>query len=200
MEQPKSFYKSDIFLTFLIFIIFTAVFIVIIYSILKKNIMMNIDRFRCDPFFMNYISYFGIDGVENFKYCVKNAQTEYLGHVLQPVNNSIDVLNTSVFNLSDSILNIQDFINELRGNISGVVDKIYGSMDNLAIQSNKIQQKNNDNMSKLTGAMTNSIYLLDQTNKSLEDKYLAYTPPESEFEEEQDMLVDEITNTDIIFQ
>ena len=101
MEQPKSFYKSDIFLTFLIFIIFTAVFIVIIYSILKKNIMMNIDRFRCDPFFMNYISYFGIDGVENFKYCVDGISTNITGEY-----------NTDFTSIFSNVENLYNFITD----------------------------------------------------------------------------------------
>lgn len=200
MNMDKSFYKSDIFLSILIFLIFIIVFIVIIYTIIKKNILLNIDKFRCDPFYMNYMSYFGINSNENFKYCVKNAQTEYMGHVLQPVNNSIDTLNESVFNLSDSINVVQDFVSDLRTNIGGVVDKIYNSMDNLAIQSSKIQQKNNDNVSRMVGAMTNSIYLLDQNTKSLEDKFFVYKPPDSNFEKEQENVIDIIKEKEIIYQ
>ena len=172
MQENKSFYSSDIFLTGAILILFLLFFVLIIYSIIKRNIMVNLDKFRCDPYFMQYISYFGINGESNFKYCVKNAQTEYMGQVLQPVNNSIDTLNENIYTLSDSIETIKDFTYNLRNNIGDVVNKIYNSMSNLAIQSKKIQDKNNDNMSRITGAVTNSLYLLQQNNKNLEKKFL----------------------------
>lgn len=155
----SNFFNSDLFYSFLIIFLFSIICIIMIFTIAKNNILNNLETYRCNPGLMPYMDLFGINSKNNFDYCIKNAQTQYMGNILRPVNNKIHKNSDNVNNLSSSINEFKKFVHNLRNNVGNSVNNVYNSMGNMALQQEKIQHKNNDNFSRLVGAITTNMYV-----------------------------------------
>lgn len=152
---------SDIFLTIIILLIFTIIYAANILSIGSSSIKRDWPKYRCNPSIMPFASYFGHDPVENMTYCIQNMQTDYMGHLLEPVNYTMGLTQQLGGDLGDSIQHTRGFINDLRNSITTIVSSIFGVFLNAMLQFQKTIIKLKDIMGKVVGISTTFLFMTD---------------------------------------
>lgn len=152
--------SSDLTQTILIFVIFLLLHLFNILSVGIKNIKENWPLYRCNPMVMPFASIFGHDSGENFTYCVQNMQSDYMSHLLQPVNYNIDIIGDMGAQLGDAVNNARGFISSLRTMIGGIVGSVFGVFLNILIHFQRIMMNVKDMMGKIAATMSSLVYIL----------------------------------------
>jgi hypothetical protein len=110
---------------------------------------------------MPFASYFGHDPVENMTYCIQNMQTDYMGHLLEPVNYAIGVNQQLSSGLGDSVQHTRGFISDFRDSVTSIVSSIFGVFLNAMLQFQKTIIKLKDIMGKVVGISTTFLFMTD---------------------------------------
>lgn len=152
---------SDIFLTIVILLIFTLIYVSNIFAVGAGNIKRDWPKHRCNPAIMPFTSYFGHDPVENMTYCIQNMQTDYMGHLLEPVNYAIGVNQKLSGGLGESIQHTRGFISDFRDSVTSIVSSIFGVFLNAMLQFQKTIIKLKDIMGKVVGISTTFLFMTD---------------------------------------
>jgi hypothetical protein len=152
---------SDIFLTIVILLIFTIIYASNILAVGAGSIKRDWPKHRCNPAIMPFASYFGHDAVENMTYCVQNMQTDYMGHLLEPVNYAMGVNQELASGLGDSVQHTRGFISDFRDSVTSIVSSIFGVFLNAMLQFQKTIIKLKDIMGKVVGISTTFLFMTD---------------------------------------
>jgi hypothetical protein len=152
---------SDIFLTIVILLIFTIIYASNIFAVGASSIKRDWPKHRCNPAIMPFASYFGHDAVENMTYCVQNMQTDYMGHLLEPVNYAMGVTQQLGGGLGDSVQHTRGFISDFRDSVTSVVSSIFGVFLNAMLQFQKTIIKLKDIVGKVAGISTTFLFMTD---------------------------------------
>lgn len=152
---------SDIFLSIIILLIFTIIYASNIISIGSSSIKKDWPKYRCNPTIMPFASYFGHDPVENMTYCIQNMQTDYMGHLLEPVNYTMGITQQLGGDLGNSIQHTRGFISDLRDSLTSIISSIFGVFLNAMIQFQKTIIKLKDIIAKVAGISTTFMFMTD---------------------------------------
>ena len=152
---------SDIFLSIVILLIFAIIYASNILAIGAGNIKKDWPKYRCNPAIMPFTSYFGHDAVENMTYCIQNMQTDYMGHLLEPVNYAMGVTQQLGGDLGDSIQHTRGFISDFRDSVTSIVSSIFGVFLNAMLQFQKTIIKLKDIIGKVVGISTTFLFMTD---------------------------------------
>ena len=129
---------GDLFLTFMIILIFVAIYAFNILSIGMANIKKNWPVYRCNPMIKPFASYFGHEPVSNFTYCIQNMQTDYMGYLMQPLTYNLGIL-TKLGEFFTTVLeNIRGFLDYIRNSITSIVKNVFGVFINILVEFQKI--------------------------------------------------------------
>ena len=152
---------SDLFLSFMIILIFIAIYAFNILSIGISNIKKKWPIYRCNPMIMPFASYFGHEPVSNFTYCIQNMQTSYMSSLLQPTTYAMSVLKDTIGSVVTDIQSIRKKIADFVGTITKIVESIFGVFVNILVQFQHMIIKLKDVFAKVLGTMTTLIYLIE---------------------------------------
>ena len=162
---------SDITLSIFIILVFVAMYFYNILAVGIKKIKDNWPEYRCNPSIMPFAGTFGHDVISNFTHCIQNAQSDYMGYLLQPVNYLISVVNKSIGGLTEAIQDIRSFINVFRNMITSIVGSIFGIFMNILTQFQYILIKMKDMMGKIVGIMATMMYILQGTVMTMQSSW-----------------------------
>ena len=162
---------SDIFLAFIIIVVFLLLYGFNVISVGMKNIQSNWPKYRCNPSVMPFSSYFGQDPMENFTYCIQNMQKNFMGYLLEPVNHSLNSVASIGTQFTDAIQNVRKMFSSIRDFITSIVQKIFGVFLNLLIEFQKLIIGLKDTMGKTVGIATTLMFLLDGTVKTMQSAW-----------------------------
>jgi hypothetical protein len=152
---------KDIFLVFVILLMFVAVFMFNTLSVGIDNIKKNWNLYRCNPSVMPFAGYFGHSPATNFTYCIQNIQTSYMSHLLEPIHYIINSIQTMIHTVMDDINWIRKKIENMVSNIFNIVSSIFGVFINIIIQFQRIMIKIKDTFMKLIGIVMTLVYVMD---------------------------------------
>lgn len=152
---------SDIFYTFIIILIFIALYLFNVLSIGISKIKKDWPKYRCNPSVMPFAGYFGHSSSENFTYCVQNMQTDFMSYLLQPTNYAISVLGDSVTSAMNDIQNVRRKIADFAGTISDAIMSIFSIFMNILIQFQRMIIKLKSVFGKLLGTLATVLYLIE---------------------------------------
>lgn len=152
---------GDLFLTFMIILIFVAIYAFNILSVGMSKIKKNWPIYRCNPMIMPFASYFGHNVGSNFTYCIQNMQTSYMSSLLEPTHYAMSVLKDTLGSLTSAIQNIRKKIADFVGTITNIIGSIFGVFINILIQFQGMIIKLKDVFGKILGTMTTVIYLIE---------------------------------------
>jgi hypothetical protein len=153
--------SSDIFLSFIIILLFISIYIFNIFSIGLSNIKKNWPVYRCNPSVMPFAGYFGHDPASNFAYCIQNMQTSYMGFLLKPTHYVISLLHSMVGGLITDVNWVRKKIDSLVSNLTTIITSIFSVFINIMIEFQRIIIKLKDTVSKVLGIMVSIIYLIE---------------------------------------
>ena len=161
---------KDIFLSFIIILVFIGIYAFNIFSVGLENIKKNWPKYRCNPMIMPFAGYMGHEAGANFTYCIQNMQTNYMQYLLKPTHYAMSVTKDSIGGVMNDVQWIRKKIADFVGTIMSIVKSIMGIFVNILIQFQRLVIKIKDVMAKLLGIMATFIYLIDggiQTGTSI---------------------------------
>lgn len=121
------------------------------------QIKANWPLYRCNPMYMPLA-----DNVEqNFVYCIQSMQSNFMGHLLQPLTFITGSLGTMLGGFMGEINNIRAMFNKIRTFFSNIVQSIFGVFLNLIIEFQKITIGIKDLIGKTIGIMVSLMYVID---------------------------------------
>ena len=151
---------KDIFLTFIIILIFTIVFCIGFFAAGYKNIKKNWPAYACTPMIMPFASQFGHDTEENFTKCMGNMQSGIMDVFTAPLHFVTGTLLTSVDNLAKNIGDLRNLQHFMRGNIGNITGDIFGIIQNVLIQFQKMIIGMKSMVSQVLGVMGALMYMI----------------------------------------
>lgn len=127
------------------------------------NIKSNWPLYRCNPMYM-----FLADDIEqNFTYCIQTMQTNFMGHLLQPLTFVTGSLGTMMGGFMNDIQNIRAMFNKIRTFFSSIIESVFGVFLNLVIEFQRITIGIKDLIGKTIGIMVSLMYVMDGSMKTM---------------------------------
>lgn len=152
---------KDIFLVFIILLMFLAIFMFNTFSTGISNIKKNWPVYRCNPSVMPFASYFGHEPISNFTYCIQNMQTSYMGYLLEPVHYILNVIQNMITSIMNDINWIRKKIENMVSNLMNVISSIFGVFINILIQFQRIMIKIKDTIMKVIATVLTLVYVME---------------------------------------
>lgn len=143
------------------FIYINLAFVIFIVAIFYFNKIAQIKAqwplYRCNPMYMMLA-----DDIEsNFVYCIQNMQTNYMGHLLEPLTFVTSQVSGIASSFLDDINMVRAMFYKVRTFFSSIFQSIFGVFLNLIIEFQKITISIKDLIGKLIGVMTTLMYTID---------------------------------------
>ena len=152
---------SDIFYTFIIILVFIALYLFNTLSVGMAKIKQNWPVYRCNPTVMPFAGYFGHDTATNFTFCIQGMQKNFMSFLLKPTDYAMSVLKDALGDIMKDIQWIREKIADFVGTIMSVIKSIFGVFINILIQFQRMIIKLRDVFGKVLGVMTSVIYLIE---------------------------------------
>lgn len=119
--------STDLFLTIIIFFIFTFLYVVNIFYIKYFEIKRNWPKYKCQPMIMPFASFFGHDVTDNFVSCISNMQGDLMTEFTGPILGNLDIISS----VGEGLLNDLNSISALGGNLSLNQGNVFGNFTGL---------------------------------------------------------------------
>jgi len=162
----------DIILSILIFVFF-IILILHNKTLTKMNeIQLNMVKYKCNPLFIPFSSFFGIDTKQNFSECMQQIHINTMPNVLEPITYNLKSISNISEKLSNDINNSRYNISDIRSNISSITDKITNTILNVVSEFIIIITRINDLLRKIVAVFTTQLRLVESarmTTKSMWD-------------------------------
>jgi hypothetical protein len=162
---------SDLFLAFIIILIFVALYFFNMIALGMKNIQENWPKYRCNPIMMPFAGSFGQDPMENFTFCIQNMQKNLMGYLLEPINYSLSSANSIGSEFMSSINNVRKMFAAVRDFITNIIKSVFGVFLNILIEIQKMIIGLKDTMGKTIGIATTMMFLMDGTVKTMQSAW-----------------------------
>jgi len=119
--------------------------------------------YRCNPMYMPLA-----DNVEeNFTYCIQSMQTNFMGHLLQPLTFITNSLGGMLGNFMNDINSIRAMFNKIRTFFSSIIQSVFSVFLNLVIEFQIITIGIKDLIGKTIGIMVSVMYIMDGSIKTM---------------------------------
>jgi len=159
---------SDIALTLLIIIIFVGLMTFNVLVVNVQKIKDNWPVYRCNPAVMPFSSTLGnIGPSENFTFCIQNMQSNFMDHLLMPVNYSLSIMGGLAGKFQNALNAIRYMFHFIRTFVQNIVESIYGIFLNILIEFQKVTMGIIDLVGKMTGIMTAMMFMMDGSIKTM---------------------------------
>jgi hypothetical protein len=119
--------------------------------------------YRCNPMYMPLAD----NMEENFVYCVQSMQTNFMGHLLQPLTFITSSLGGVLGGFVGEINDIRAMFDKIRTFISDTIQSIFGVFLNLVIEFQRITMGIKDLIGKTIGIMVSLMYIMDGSIKTM---------------------------------
>ena len=119
--------------------------------------------YRCNPMYMPLAD----NMEENFVYCVQSMQTNFMGHLLQPLTFITSSLGGVLGGFMGEINDIRAMFDKIRTFISDTIQSIFGVFLNLVIEFQRITMGIKDLIGKTIGVMVSLMYIMDGSIKTM---------------------------------
>ena len=127
------------------------------------EIKANWPLYRCNPMYMPLA-----DNIEqNFVYCIQSMQTNFMGHLLQPLTFITGSLGSMLGSFMTEINSVRAMFDKIRTFFSDIVQSIFGVFLNLVIEFQRITIGIKDLIGKTIGIMVSLMYVMDGSVKTM---------------------------------
>jgi len=150
----------DISLTLLILLVFGFLFLAPILSVGIQNIQNNWVKYRCNPVVMPFAGLFGEDPTTTFTYCIQTMVKDFMGFLLIPLQESVNVMQNVGGGFETAINDIRKILSAIRSFVTEIIQSIFGVLLNILVEFQKIIINLKDLMAKLVGIMTALLFMV----------------------------------------
>jgi hypothetical protein len=156
---------------YLLFIIVNLAFIVniimIFYSSQVSDIKSNWPLYRCNPIYMPLAD----DIQSNFVYCIQTMQTNYMGHLLEPLTFLTSSITNNMSNMLNEVNSVRAMFDKIRTFSSSALQSVFGVFLNLIIEFQKIIIGIKNLMGQTIGILVTIMYVMDGSIKTMESAW-----------------------------
>lgn len=119
--------------------------------------------YRCNPMYMGFAD----DIIGNFYNCVMTSQTNFMGHLLQPLTFITSSLGGVLSGFVTEINDIRAMFDKIRTFMSDTIQSIFGVFFNLIIEFQQITIGIKDLIGKTVGILVSLMYIMDGSIKTM---------------------------------
>lgn len=94
------------------------------------EIKRNWIRYRCNPIYMPFASFVGVDTAGNFTRCTMKSFQDYAGFILDPLQHMFKLFIDMFKSIADSLENMRVMFNGIRNGFLAIVTMIFGKLAN----------------------------------------------------------------------
>lgn len=124
--------------------------------------------YRCNPMYMPLA-----DNVEeNFVYCVQSIQSNFMGHILQPVTFATGSVSNMLGEFTDEINNVRAMFYKIRTFFSNTTEEIFGAFLNLSVNIQKTNTEIKNLIVKTNNIVDGSLKAMNTNTTSSDGKSL----------------------------
>lgn len=87
-------------------------------------------QYRCNPMYMPFASFVGVDTAGNFMRCTTKSFQDYAGFILDPINQLFGTFLGMFSSIADSLNSMRSMFNGIRTAFLGIVTMIFGKLAN----------------------------------------------------------------------
>jgi hypothetical protein len=87
-------------------------------------------QYRCNPLYMPFSSFVGVDTANNFMQCSMTSFKDYLGFILDPIQNLFGTFLAMFSSIATSLDGMRKMFNGIRSGFLGIVSMIFGKIAN----------------------------------------------------------------------
>lgn len=87
-------------------------------------------QYRCNPMYMPFASFVGVDTAGNFMRCTTKSFQDYAGFILDPINQLFGTFLGMFSSIADSLNSMRAMFNGIRTAFLGIVTMIFGKLAN----------------------------------------------------------------------
>ena len=87
-------------------------------------------QYRCNPMYMPFASFVGVDTGGNFMRCTTKSFQDYAGFILDPINQLFGTFLGMFSSIADSLNSMRSMFNGIRTAFLGIVTMIFGKLAN----------------------------------------------------------------------
>lgn len=142
--------STDLFLTIIIFFIFTFLYIVNIFYIKYFEIKRNWPVYKCQPMIMPFASFFGHNVGDNFVSCIGNIQGDLMKEFIGPVMSNLDIISSVGGGLTKNM----GGLSALGGNMNMNQGVVFNSFGVLLEQFSLVLNKTFKSVGKITNNLS----------------------------------------------
>lgn len=154
---------SDLSRSALVIAVFVALYSFNVLSVGVAKVKKKWPIYRCNPAVMPFASWFGHDAIQNFTYCIQNMQTNFMGHLLQPLHYNVNLLGDVVGSTSEAVNDVRQFFYKLRSMIANLTQTLFAVFLNVVVEFQRVTIAVRDMFGKLTGMLVVLIYTVGGT-------------------------------------
>ena len=151
---------SDILLSIFIILIFVALQLFNILAIGIKNVQDNWTLYRCNPMVAPFAAIFGKDPSQNFDYCIKNMNTNFMPSLLGPLTSLVGNITDMGSANSNTVKSLITVSASTNSGILGMVDDGVAIVLNIFLVFQTVIIKIKDTFAKVIGIIVSITYIL----------------------------------------
>jgi hypothetical protein len=135
----------------------------VLYTAQVQEVKNNWPAYRCNPMYMGFAD----DVQQNFTYCVQTMQSNFMGHLLQPLTFVTQSLGETASGFTQDIQMVRAMFNKIRTFFSSIIQSIFGVFLNLIIEFQRTTISIRDLMGKTIGILVSLMFIMDGSIKTM---------------------------------
>ena len=125
---------GTIILVFIVIIVFTILYGAISLLVKYDSTKKDFGNIRCDPMFIPFAGFFGIDAEENSKFCMKHAQKQNIEEHMHETKQKAKNLDDIGQGLGNSLTSLKSDISGMKDVTGGIFSGVSSMMINTIIK------------------------------------------------------------------
>lgn len=117
-------------------------------------------QYRCNPVYMPFAGLVGDDVAANFTRCSMKSFQDYLGFIMDPINQLFGTFLNSFKSIADTLNRLREMFNSVRKGFLAIVTMIFGKLSNTLSSMQYLMLRIRTVYMRIIGAMTILMRLL----------------------------------------
>ena len=136
-----------------------------------QTIKDNWPIYRCQPLIMPFAGMFGHDPRQNFSYCIKTMQKNFMETLLKPLNFNIGLLGDITGGLTTGLDHNRSFMGTFRLSLNDAIMNIFSTIFNMTIEMQRLFINIKDMVGKIMGIMATNLYIISGSLMTMESAW-----------------------------
>jgi len=139
-----------------------SIFIILVFTILSmgsvltggiEQVKREWPKYKCHPAVMPFANVFGHDTGDNFTACIRTLQSDYMGHLMQPIQYQLSMVSSLTGQLTGSLDVMRGGLSGITGSFGKTMGGVLQMFDGIKIEFVRFSTTLKDTLGKLSGTI-----------------------------------------------